>query len=1002
MPNNSDTKNEPTLSLDLEELGLNDSSDTEGSDDELNLDATTELQVSTQYGEESEEAPDSLTGEFQNNEKTLVLSADLLGELNAAEDSPVNEEFKETAESAFEENQSPQGDAQLFIETGDKKGEVISIPGTGSLKIGRTSGDYQIDHRSVSALHCIFKNNHGVISVKDMGSTNGSFLNGQKLVAKRMVLLEDGDILSVGQVKLRVKIHNEDEVAPSLPSIPTPPSSPEAAKEPSISDGFDLDLDSLEKSTPDILETGFEIEEPEESVDDNEDHQATTILSNPLSQEDPKENELSNLPTPPAQPDLEPIELGGEEDTGSDKDEMGFPIEEGPSMELSNFESSDDDPFGLDDEEDDGAMPPMALIEEDDNDSDDSADTVKLDTEPVEEVPSMPNFPSIEDIKSTTSASSPLDMEPVADMPASNDDVPKQEEKTKQIKVKKPNSDQTKTNVKLKIKEKGKAAPVEVTSALTRIIAFIGDLLIGATLVLGLGINSEFELILKDLESIYSPFLGLVPIAIPKNIINIYLVTIVYKMITNLFLGVSLFQFLCGMRGTENFLVARVGGVVRDLLGGILAVALVFDLPALFGKPTIKEVITRAMLNRGHPIQAGIMGILFIPALLATNIHFEFIKDYDYKDGFSIKNTKYRDALKTDDGNFNFQLPSLGFGNIKINTKIVGLASYNIEVVEKKSFLRPKISFYDPRYDNYLELVGDKTGSLLRLLNNVKGKDQNFSQKWPLVSQAIDFNSKEENFGKPLPKQLRQGVIDFITSSLTLKIDDLIEQATQFNFDINEKVYFKRIFIEDYQLPPGSLFEIVNFGKSKFIKFKSFSSKAGFGSNSGKKKFEYFLSLDYLGNPAIQFSYAQKPKDDIFLTNFLRSSLKSADIVDSETEFDLNERVEKNPGVFFTVFHKLKDPDKIRDFLFWYDNDIAAYIREHKRDIEEKSLAMEFFLGQLRGLEQMYNVLGKKRSEEIKSIYELSRVGTMREALKRKDYDNLLTDPDSESPQGEQ
>lgn len=66
--------------------------------------------------------------------------------------------------------------------------------------VGRKSGicDVIVDRESVSKLHCVIVKTDGLLFVRDLGSTNGTKVNGQKVV--RGALLP-GDELSFAGVK---------------------------------------------------------------------------------------------------------------------------------------------------------------------------------------------------------------------------------------------------------------------------------------------------------------------------------------------------------------------------------------------------------------------------------------------------------------------------------------------------------------------------------------------------------------------------------------------------------------------------------------------------------------------------------------------------------------------------------------------------------------------------------------------------------------------------------
>jgi pSer/pThr/pTyr-binding forkhead associated (FHA) protein len=75
----------------------------------------------------------------------------------------------------------------------------------GSIKtIGRATGaDYIVDAALVSRVHCRLTSlPDGGLEVRDLESTNGTFLNGKRVGTAR---LADGDRLRVGRVELLVR-----------------------------------------------------------------------------------------------------------------------------------------------------------------------------------------------------------------------------------------------------------------------------------------------------------------------------------------------------------------------------------------------------------------------------------------------------------------------------------------------------------------------------------------------------------------------------------------------------------------------------------------------------------------------------------------------------------------------------------------------------------------------------------------------------------------------------
>jgi predicted component of type VI protein secretion system len=88
-----------------------------------------------------------------------------------------------------------------FLEPSDRSGERIAIE-TG-VTIGRSPDcDLSLQDTYLSTRHARLANDEGDLSIEDLGSTNGTYVN-QELVKGR-VRLERGDVVQVGGVLFEV------------------------------------------------------------------------------------------------------------------------------------------------------------------------------------------------------------------------------------------------------------------------------------------------------------------------------------------------------------------------------------------------------------------------------------------------------------------------------------------------------------------------------------------------------------------------------------------------------------------------------------------------------------------------------------------------------------------------------------------------------------------------------------------------------------------------------
>ena len=140
--------------------------------------------------------------------------------------------------------------AELRIAAGNRLGSSIPLP-QGKFLVGREE-DCHLRPNSdlVSRHHCVFTVDDFSVRLRDLGSTNGTFVNGERL--KGAVMLRQGDRVLIGKLDFEV-IMKEAVAAPPSPGVDTVmiAGSPEAS---SVSTQFSMPVVNLTKT---IDESGF-------------------------------------------------------------------------------------------------------------------------------------------------------------------------------------------------------------------------------------------------------------------------------------------------------------------------------------------------------------------------------------------------------------------------------------------------------------------------------------------------------------------------------------------------------------------------------------------------------------------------------------------------------------------------------------------------------------------------------------------------------------------------
>jgi len=125
--------------------------------------------------------------------------------------------------------------------------------------VGRVEDNmFQIAEPSVSSHHCEIEMRGSDVVIKDLNSTNGTFINGEKISER---VLKVGQVLRLGQVEMRLETEGAASGAPASAPAPAPAPGSKKAVETTMVMQRGVSLNELEKGTRtsgfDTKGTGF-------------------------------------------------------------------------------------------------------------------------------------------------------------------------------------------------------------------------------------------------------------------------------------------------------------------------------------------------------------------------------------------------------------------------------------------------------------------------------------------------------------------------------------------------------------------------------------------------------------------------------------------------------------------------------------------------------------------------------------------------------------------------
>jgi len=96
-------------------------------------------------------------------------------------------------------------DARLKVLSGSFSGQTIQVP-HGKLLIGREEDcDLRLESEFVSGYHCVLLLDDYALRIRDLGSKNGTFMNGRRIGTGEMILLHD-DMVSIDKMTFQIDL----------------------------------------------------------------------------------------------------------------------------------------------------------------------------------------------------------------------------------------------------------------------------------------------------------------------------------------------------------------------------------------------------------------------------------------------------------------------------------------------------------------------------------------------------------------------------------------------------------------------------------------------------------------------------------------------------------------------------------------------------------------------------------------------------------------------------
>lgn len=370
------------------------------------------------------------------------------------------------------------------------------------------------------------------------------------------------------------------------------------------------------------------------------------------------------------------------------------------------------------------------------------------------------------------------------------------------------------------------------------------------------------------------------------TIIFVFGIYLVIRFYTTLVLGVSLSQWLLGLRGVGNATWKRIGGGARVVLEVLLRPLVLGELLLLTRRPSLKEVLSHTRIVSTNKKMSLYAGLVWVPGLLIFSTISPLFEGLTLMDGITVSPVKENLNLK---GQGSYKK----FSNFKSNRfkfrafsslsdgRFLLLPSFEVVKEGSSKKIKPYLWLYDHKSKRDAFIKIEQRFSLLSLLEKGQLGNPLFESQFPDLTKTLS-KSREELIKKKYRKEFedekilnektRNDIENLVKASLGLGAGNVLSHLLSYG-------PFLRGFVSIKNELVGKTFKgvspEVDFGKvgsHTFLRFKQlFAEKVFFD----KRMVETYIPIETNNSLVLRFYWGEDLSSALSRKTFRESFLQS-------------------------------------------------------------------------------------------------------------------------------
>lgn len=413
------------------------------------------------------------------------------------------------------------------------------------------------------------------------------------------------------------------------------------------------------------------------------------------------------------------------------------------------------------------------------------------------------------------------------------------------------------------------------------------------------------------------------------------LMFILIRIFSTLILGVSLSEFMLGIRASKSPLWARVGGMIRVIIGAFTGPFIIFDIPAIISRRTLKEVLTFTNIYVASKFNAILGTLLFLPFLVGVAIVSPLLEGLEPPEPIGI-NDRIEQRVKinapgaTIDESVARPVEDASKAlNVKITydaNELSIIPNFRFQGIKSKLNVKSSLIFYQRDLQRQVEVEILKTFDFRQLLGIGMRGNVPLYDKYPQIYNFV-YESLESNPAFKTTNDVASNTafanefIEFTKTAFSLSLENAFEIMQSETFLIRGLVNYKSSFL--------SLIEYKDFDQINFLKIgNTYFMKIGFKK---QKPFDLIIPLIKGEGRILKISYGKRENSEVVASKFYKFNLHKTDW---QPEFESTQKEVMSSFDVFDLFSKVDFKTKLLTeqkaqalYAYYFETSAAALNR---------------------------------------------------------------------------